>query len=446
MSTARQGASVLATRLSQIALALILSVIVNRLIGPENRGLLELLTTIPVLIANTTNLGMGNACLYFLGKKIYPERQIIANAFSSTVLVSGIMILLLCTAYLAVPSSIFEGVSAKFFLIALAMIPLLLMSKVFNYILLGKGKLYLLNRLQILSSILNAALVLVLVFWLRMDVTGALLAILATNVLITGVYLYVAIEGGGLSLTFSWPFFREALRFGIIPFLALAVMNLIFRSDVFLIKHFLSDTELGYYGLGVSLCERIWILPESIGLVILAKAAHAMGDDSVASTARVCRLTLWLTVTGSMLLFVLAPFLIPALYGAPYAPAVLPLQILLPGIAMIAVFLVLHSDLAGRGEAKCTLYVFAVFLVVNVLLNLFLIPRLGIAGSAFASSVSYAGGAFTLAVAYARKYRISVGDLFLVNKEDWRQIIAPLLRKALGSVLPMRWAIKIIGE
>lgn len=446
MSTARQGASVFATRISQIILALILSVIVNRLIGPQNRGMLELLTTIPVLIANTTNLGMGNACLYFIGKKSYPEREILSNAFSSTCVIAVLMILALLGGYLALPHSIFQGVTPPFLMIALAMIPLLLLAKVFNYILLGKGKLYLLNRLQIISSLLNAALVLLLVLWLRMDVTGALLAILITNAVITGVYLLAAARETGLSFSFDWSFFRAAIGFGIIPFLALAVMNLIFRSDVFLIKHFLTDTELGYYGLGVSLCERIWVLPESIGLVILAKAAHAMGEDAVSSTARVCRMTLWLTVSGSLMLFALAPYLIPALYGAPYAPAVLPLQILLPGVSMISVFLVLHSDLAGRGEAKCTLYVFFVFLLVNVLLNLVLIPRAGIAGSAFASSVSYAGGAFTLAVVYARKYRIPVMDLLFVNKDDWRQIIAPLLRKVLGLVLPLRWAVKIIGQ
>jgi len=442
MSTAKQSASVFATRTSLIFVSLILSVIVNRMIGPQNRGVLELLSTIPVLLVNIGNLGLGNASLYFLGKRVYPERDIIANSISSTFLVSGVIACCLCAAYVAFPQSLFGSVPTPYFLIVLLMIPLLLLSKVLYYILLGKGKIYLLNRLQVYSSLLGALLILIFVALLRMDVLGVLLSTLITTALVTLVYVVVTFENLPVIFFFSRKFFREAVRFGMVPFLALAVMNLIFRSDVFLVKYFLSDIDLGYYGLGVSLCERIWILPESIGLVILAKAAHSTDDESTSATARVCRMTLWLTAGGSALLFILAPYLIPALYGTPFAPAILPLQILLPGIAMISVFLVLHSDLTGRGEAKCTLYVFLVFLILNVLMNIILIPRMGIAGSALSSSVSYGGGAFVLAVVYARKYQLRLKDLFFVNRDDWRQVVVPLFNKVLCAVRPASMAIK----
>ena len=210
-------------------------------------------------------------------------------------------------------------------------------------------------------------------------------------------------------------------------------MNLIFKSDVFIIKYFLTDTDLGYYGLSVSLCERIWILPESISLVVLAKAARSAGDSAVEVTARVCRITLGATVAICAPLVLIGPWLIPFLYGKEFYDAVLPFQLLLPGIALISIYLVLHSDLTGRGHARYTLLVFSVSLVVNIILNVLMVPRLGINGSALASSICYGGGSLWLAIIYARKYRLSLASMLLPTRRDVTELLQPLFRKILGS-------------
>ena len=101
----------------------------------------------------------------------------------------------------------------------------------------------------------------------------------------------------------------------------------------------------------------------------------------------------------------------------------------MPGIALISVFLVLHSDLTGRGKAKTTLRVFSCFLVVNVILNLILIPWAGIAGSAIASTISYAGGSLTLAVCYARTYGLKVSELLVLERRDIEDILLPFLQR-----------------
>lgn len=429
MSIARQGAAVFGTRVVQLFLALLLSVLVNRVIGPENRGVLELLSTIPVLMVNIGNLGIGNAALYFLGKKTYDSEEVISTSVIASFGIGLVLCSILVGMYVLFQKTLFTNVTPLLIVIILIMIPVTLIQKVLSYVMLAQGKIYIQNKINITTSLLTTVLVLVLVVWLRLAVVGAILSTLLNVLFALCIYAYVTTRDIKMKLNFNLEIFKNSFNFGLVPFLALAVMNLIFRSDVFLVKYFLNDIQLGYYGISVSLCERVWMIPESVGLVVLMKAARSADDDSVHATARVCRVTLWLTAACCLLLGIVAPFVVPLLYGAAYVPAVLPLQILLPGIAFIAVFLVLHSDLTGKGQAKYTLYVFILCLILNIVLNTIFIPLIGISGSALSSTISYCAGSIALAVIYAKKYGIGITDLFILERRDIDELLIPLFNR-----------------
>ncbi|WP_026840903.1 oligosaccharide flippase family protein [Citrifermentans bremense] len=431
MSFAKTSASVFATKIGQIAIALVLSILINRAIGPQNRGLLELLSSLPVVLVSLGHLGIGNANLYFIGKGIYSRKKVIDNSVSSCLILSAIMLLLIFAGYHLFYDSIFRGVPPGYLLFTVALIPLMLFQKYLYYILLGDDKIYLQNKLQIFSTASNVLVLVFFIFVLHMSLWGVILSTFISTLLSTWLCIYYVIAREKVSLSFDYDMFLASVKFGMVPFLALAVMNLIFRSDVFIIKYYLSDAELGYYGLSVSLCERIWILPESISLVVLTRAARSLDDHSVELTARVCRVTLWATLAICAALFLAGPYLIPLLYGNDFLPAVSSFQLLLPGIALISIYLVLHSDLTGRGYARYTLIVFSLCLVANVLLNVLLVPTMGINGSALASSICYGAGSLALAVIYARKYRLSAASLLLVNRSDVEDIVQPVVAKAL---------------
>jgi Na+-driven multidrug efflux pump len=70
------------------------------------------------------------------------------------------------------------------------------------------------------------------------------------------------------------------------------------------------------------------------------------------------------------------------------------------------------------GRPKVHLYTTLATLIVNVGLNFLLIPRWGIFGAAFASSISYLGyGIFYLALFLGRE-KFSWRDLFAIDTED----------------------------
>jgi O-antigen/teichoic acid export membrane protein len=77
------------------------------------------------------------------------------------------------------------------------------------------------------------------------------------------------------------------------------------------------------------------------------------------------------------------------LYGNAYLPSYKPLFYLLPGVFLFLVYKFLTVDLAARGHPGYGTIVSLVALIVNVTLNIVLIPMFGTVGAVIATSVSY---------------------------------------------------------
>ena len=77
------------------------------------------------------------------------------------------------------------------------------------------------------------------------------------------------------------------------------------------------------------------------------------------------------------------------LYSEAFCPAVEALQALLVGIVALSAGRVLSNDLAGRGRPILNAYGGMATVAVNIVLNIIWIPRFGIVGAAWASTVSY---------------------------------------------------------
>jgi O-antigen/teichoic acid export membrane protein len=217
------------------------------------------------------------------------------------------------------------------------------------------------------------------------------------------------------------------------PYLALLVMNFNFRIDVALLQWLRGAEEVGIYSLGVSVAEKIQYLPEALALLVLSQVATSDDADANRSTASALRNTLWFLAALAVLLGVAAGWLVPWVYGEAFAGSVLALRLLLPGMLGVSVYLLLHSDLTGRGRGQVTLGVFSLALLLNVALNLAWIPRWGAAGAALASTVSYNVGALGLVVYYRRTNQVGWRALFLPSAAEVRALLTTLRRAGRGE-------------
>jgi O-antigen/teichoic acid export membrane protein len=122
------------------------------------------------------------------------------------------------------------------------------------------------------------------------------------------------------------------------------------------------------------------------------------------------------------------------LYSEEFAQSALALRLLLPGIVAMSVSKILANDISGRGHPGINSYQSAVTFAVNVILNLFLIPRFGVSGVAVASSISYSLLAILKIITYFRMTNVSLRKILLLDTDDIKRIYRSSAALALEAV------------
>jgi O-antigen/teichoic acid export membrane protein len=193
----------------------------------------------------------------------------------------------------------------------------------------------------------------------------------------------------------------------LVPFTAIVTLGILyFREDVILVGAMRSKSETGIYGVAAALYVLALLVPNSLMAALYPRlsAAFARSRDEFHEVSMLT--TKLLTVCGvvmALAMIAMASWIVRLLYGAHYVDAI-------PVLSLLAAALPLHGANAALGQATQAahlqndlvwLTVFAV--IVNLILNLTLIPRFGIEGAACALLASSALSALILGWIYHRR-------------------------------------------
>jgi O-antigen/teichoic acid export membrane protein len=415
-------AALFSGRVAMMALMLLGSILAARWLGPERKGVVAALLAAPQMILTFADLGVRQAITYYLGKKIYSERQVIATMLLLLILTSLLSAGILLLVYQA------SGMAARYGWLAVSLpfflLPFRLMSAYGSGVLMAGQQIRALSIASVLMEAAYLALLLALGLPGWLTVESALAAqVLAAGC--AGVYVARLVSRHAPLRPAYFPGLpQEFVRRGVVYALALFILSLNYRLDVLIMERISTAKDVGVYSVGVAVAEMLWLLPAALTTVNFARSAAAADAQAHAQkTALMLRLVLWGGLLPVAVLYLLAPWLIPLIYGGAYADSGLVVRGILPGVWMGLIFKVLNSDLAGRGRPEAALWVYALAVAVNVALNLWWIPLYGAVGSAWASSVSYSLGALIFAAAYARLSRVPLADLFLPRVKDFALLL-----------------------
>ncbi|MBA7659548.1 lipid II flippase MurJ [subsurface metagenome] len=429
------------TKVAVLVLGIVSSVIIARILGPSGKGVLALILLVPGLAVSFGNLGLGVANVYYSGKE--PEK--INLLVTHSVLIGfflGILLFVVC--FLTINhSTSFTKVSHEinpiYFILALSILPFSLITGYFDQIVWGRNLILTINLKQVITTIASLASIVLFLIILKLNVLGAVLSNICIGV-ISFLYSYFLVKRlTKIKIRASavdWGFLKKSLAFGFKGYVGNLMSFLIYRLDMFLITFFLGTTQLGYYSLAVGLVEKIWLIPGSIAAVLLPRLTSTTKTEARKITPVVCRHTLlWVILAGLFMYFAAKP-LINLLYGVAFAPSVLPLLILIPGILTVSMGKVLASDILSKGKPHYAMMLAFVAFIVNVVLNIILIPRWGIAGAAFASTVSYSLATVIWFWVYHRESGVNLSTLFVPTREDYKLYLGLLLR---FKLFPNSW-------
>lgn len=175
------------------------------------------------------------------------------------------------------------------------------------------------------------------------------------------------------------------------------------RIDQFMIAAMLDTRQVGLYSAIVVVSEAPLVLPALLlraSLPILTRQAADAPDAAAESFVRLLRGCFYLHVAGAAILAIFAEPIVTLMYGEPYREASTAFRLLVLGAPFVALgvlssaWLVIHRC-TGHALRRTILGV-----VVNIALNLVLIPRFGIAGAALATLVAQIAATYLADAAY----------------------------------------------
>ena len=183
----------------------------------------------------------------------------------------------------------------------------------------------------------------------------------------------------------------------------LLLVNL--RLDFLIVEGVAGPAALGIYAVASKYAELLRV-PSDAALWVLYP--HFARDDraATATNPRATMRRVGISVAaGAAPLALLSPLVIPFAYGSAFAAAVVPACILLVGLAGEGLAAVAVGYLYGRGRPGLASAATGAGVVVTVVLDILLIPHLGVTGAAVASTLAYLSSTAVAVTLFARTMR-----------------------------------------
>lgn len=431
MAFVRNVSVTFATKLAIVGIGVATSAVMARSLGPEGKGLYSLAVLAGGMVYVALNLGIGAVSGFMLGRKRISFEELAGNWLSLSVVIgAGILALALALAPALVPRFL-PSVPLWTVVTALCAVPFIMLNSNFQMLFRANDDFRSFNIVEILQPAAFLVLYVPAVFLARQRLLEASVGVYLVSTVVGGLGA-VLLAARLTRLSFRWnrPLVGESLRFGVQQNLGSFLDFLNFRFDMLLVNYFLDPANVGFYSISVILPEKLWYIPNVLSAVLHPRIAHAETEDQAnRDTALVSRLTALIIGAGCLGILLLGRLLVRLLYSDRFLPAVSPLFILLPGAFMMSLARILTSDLTARGFPRANMWAGLVGLVSNVAINLVLIPRMGIAGAALASSISYSLYTIVVMIYFGRITGVRAAAIVVPRAGDVRYLIRIILRE-----------------
>lgn len=405
----------------RLTLGVFASIIIARYLGPKGQGVYGLVIVFITLTVSVISLGIGPATTYFVARKEYDQREILgSNVFLSAV-VGGVGVGAGLVLVLFFHDRIFPDIPQGYLLLSLALIPVQIFNIYTMYILLGNQEIKKFNSIQVIQSLLMLIFVITVVVVFDAGVIGVIIATLtASSMAGLKSFLDAKAVAGGVKYTLNLKYIKNAIKYGIQAHLSNILGMLNYRIDTFLVNGYLGPVSVGYYTVAVGLVERLWMVSQAAGTVLFPRVAAEKDAKKLKEfTPKVARSVIWFTAAIALVTVFAGRWVILLLYSETYLPAAAALQALAIGIVTLSASRILANDIAGRGYPMINTYRGFITVSVNVALNIMWIPKYGIVGAAWASSVSYTASFLTALYFYCRLSGNRWQEVVFIQRGDW---------------------------
>jgi O-antigen/teichoic acid export membrane protein len=372
----------------RLLIALSVGVWVTRYLGPEQFGILSYAQSFVGIFAALSSLGLNDIIIRELVKDQEKRNLILGSSFGLQILGSSIIMLILI---ISIYYNDNEPLTNKIIII----LGLLTFINSFNVIASYfhsqvKSKFYAIAGLVgvIISALLKVYLILgnysliYFVYVLTFDVIF----------LVTGLIWFYKKSGESLlKWKFSWKMAKDLLKDAWPLILSGIIVSIYMKIDQVMIKEYLGNGEVGQYSAAVRLSEAWYFIPTIICSSLFPAIINAKLKDDTLYKDRLQRLYNLMVVLGVVIILpvlTLSDWVINLLYGEAFQRSAGVLNIHILGSVFVFLGVANQKWFISENYQAYNIICLGMGMVANIVLNVIMIPRMGIMGAAYATLIS----------------------------------------------------------
>lgn len=387
-----------------VVVAVVYSAFYTRYLGSVLKGDAAIISNYISLISSFAAVGMYQAYPYYKKKEKDIFYSFINNMTSLYLVMMIISVIITCL----VPINN----NLKF---AICIVPVQSFIRHINYVVMIEAP----KRRNIASIIVSLQDVVVVVafFFLSEASYFNLLLILTIQNLLNLIVSWAILKVDFCKLRIDFSNVWKYAKYGFLPMITLFLMTINYRIDILMLEDVfhISKSEIGIYSVGVSLAEKIWLIPDALKDILMSHLAKGADRHE---TAKVTRISLFLVFLMSLMLIVLGKPAVLLLYGAEYEKAYMVLVILMVGVIGMIFYKMVYAYNVVNGNKMINLIFLVIAAVVNVVGNYLFIPIGGIIAASWASVASYVVCGFIFLIYFCIKEKIKITDMLFIKKQD----------------------------
>jgi O-antigen/teichoic acid export membrane protein len=186
---------------------------------------------------------------------------------------------------------------------------------------------------------------------------------------------------------------KELITFSLPLFGTVVLAQLMKWTDVLMLGHFTSADVVGLYNGAIPICAYIPIFLSSTGFIFIPVLSMMYSKGQLSEMKKtysiITKWTFSVTLPLFLIIFIFSKEILTLLFGADYEGASLALRILSSGYMFHVLTGPIGQNLVIFAKPRLIVINNSMGLILNILLNFFLIPLYGMDGAAFATASTF---------------------------------------------------------
>ena len=389
----RHIVGVSAARIYSLSISMLIMLVTARILGPTSQGILVASLTWVTLFANFSGFSIEQVVHFRIqlnrDTDWYPRicgTLLLLGIFLSTAaIVTGIFL----QHFFA--TDLFRNIPPFVLSLGFGLLPLFISEQYLSSLLAAANRLQWYNVAQYAGRSLWLLLIAVFLFAFEFNVPLAITAQLCGQSLLVVIAAVGLTRGNLHKLRFDFGEAKELLKGSAKLHLNSIGAFVLSQSAVLLLNHFCTPPEVAWYQVANQIVMAFLVIPYAASTVFFSRIAQSSPDVVWPEQKKIILGVIMMIVILSTIAFFAAPWVIPLILGSSYSPVVGIFRWLLPILLGLTLAQLMAPQWISRGKFILTASITSIAAVLNLMANIFLIPRFHLMGAVWVSLFTYLG-------------------------------------------------------